>query len=83
MQDNDSEAAAKIRAVHVEQRLDWQQLLKTVGHPDVLKLYMFLLERYATLDSAALHAVTSYLKRVAGELKLAPMLYQVHLLLFC
>jgi hypothetical protein len=65
------------RAVAVEQQLNWEKMLKTVGHTEVVKLCMFLLEKHATLDSATLHAIASYLRRVTTELQLEPMLYQV------
>lgn len=69
--------------VDVERQLDWQQLLKTIGHADVLKLYMFLLEQYTALDAAALHAITAYLRRVTDELQLGPLLWQVRLCWLC
>ena len=52
--EDEDEVEVKMRAVDIEQSLNVADLLKKVGHGDVLKLYMFLLERHSTLDSAAL-----------------------------
>ena len=67
----------RIRAVDVERSLCWEHLMKAVGHTEVVKMYMFLLEKYNTLDAAALHAIAAFLRRVTNDLQLGPMLYQV------
>lgn len=75
---DDDDGGGEVRcAVDVEQRLNWEAMLRAIGHVEVIKLYMFLLEKYAALDAAALHAAAAYLRRVTGELKLEPVLYQV------
>jgi hypothetical protein len=61
----------------VERQLRFQDILKVVGHVEVVKLYMFLLERYRTLDGPTVHAVAKFLHRMSLQLKLEPMLYQV------
>lgn len=62
-------------------KVDFEAVLKTVSHVEILKLYMFLLEKYKALDAATLHAIATYLGRLCNELKLEPMLYQVRLAL--
>jgi hypothetical protein len=81
MQAEEGRDKQEMRSVDVEQHLSWKHLLKVVGHVEVIKLYMFVLEQYATLDAASVHAVASFLRRVTSELNLEPMLYQVRLLL--
>jgi hypothetical protein len=73
-------ALPKLEARAVEKDIDFSAILKMVGHPEVIKLYMFLLERYATLDSSTLHAITKFLHKICSELRLEPMLYQVRAL---
>lgn len=58
-------------------KVDFDAVLKTASHIEILKLYMFLLEKYKALDAATLHAIAGYLGRLCNELNLEPMLYQV------
>lgn len=58
-------------------RVEFAAVLKTASHIEVLKLYMFLLEKYKALDAATLHAIATFLGRICNELRLEPMLYQV------
>jgi hypothetical protein len=60
-----------------ETRVDFDKVLKMASHAEVLELHLFVLQRYKTLDSQTLHAITSFLTRVCDKLKLEPMLYQV------
>ena len=62
-----------------ETRVDFDKVLKMASHADVVELYLFVLQRYKTLDGQSLHAVTSFLTRVCDKLNLEPMLYQVWL----
>lgn len=58
-------------------RVDFAGVLKAVSHIEILKLYMFLLQKYKALDAATLHAIAAYLGRLCNELRLEPMMYQV------
>lgn len=60
-----------------ETRVDFHKVLKMASHADVVELYLFVLQRYKTLDAQTLHAITSFLTRVCDKLNLEPMLYQV------
>lgn len=60
-----------------ETRVDFDKVLKMASHAEVVELYLFVLQRYKTLDAQTLHAVTSFLTRVCDKLNLEPMLYQV------
>jgi hypothetical protein len=60
-----------------ERRFDFDKVLKMTTHADVLELYLFVLQRYKTLDAQTLHAITSFLTRFCDKLNLEPMLYQV------
>lgn len=58
-------------------RVDFAAVLKAASHIEILKLYMFLLQKYKALDAATLHAIAAYLGRLCNELRLEPMMYQV------
>lgn len=60
-----------------ERQLAFSDLVKGIGHAEVIKFFMFLLERYRTLDGPTVHAVATFLQRLCGELALEPLLYQV------
>lgn len=60
-----------------ETKVDFDKVLKMASHADVVELYLFVLQRYKTLDAGTLHAITSFLTRVCDKLNLEPMLYQV------
>lgn len=64
-------------------KIEFAVVLKTVSHVEILKLYMFLLEKYKALDAATLHAIATFLGRLCDELRLEPMLYQVSVHLVC
>lgn len=57
--------------------VDFAAVLKSTSHTEILKLYMFLLEKYKALDASTLHAISTYLGRLSNEIGAEPMLYQV------
>lgn len=60
-----------------ETRVDFDKVLKMASHSDVIELYLFVLQRYKTLDAHTLHAISSFLTCICDKLNLEPVMYQV------
>ena len=66
---------------NVEREFHLAHFLKTLGSPVIIQPYCYLLSHYKSNNSSTNHAVMKMLHRVAVDLKLPEMLFQLSLLI--
>lgn len=74
--DNSDDDDARV-PVAIKSTLHFPSVLKTVGHHEIVKLYMFLLQQYSRLDAPTLHAIASFFHRLCSQLHLEPIFFKV------